>query len=252
VSFEGGSGTEGRTRFGDEVTAASAARSSGRMRRGLPRAAEAVVAAVGLLVSLPLLAVAAVVVRSTSRGPVLFRQRRMGRGGRPFVLLKLRTMRHLAEGAAVTVAGDARVTPVGRWLRWAKVDELPELWNVLRGDMALVGPRPEVPELVDTDDSQWRAVLAVRPGITDPVTLSLRHEEALLAGVDGDRDEYYRRVLQPYKLCGYLEYLGRRSVWTDLGVLARTVWAVAAPGSVSPPTREEIAGPESEPHPPGV
>jgi lipopolysaccharide/colanic/teichoic acid biosynthesis glycosyltransferase len=138
--------------------------------------------------------------------------------------LKLRTMRHGVGGALVTAEGDARVTSVGRILRRTKLDELPELWNVLHGDMSLVGPRPEIPELVDVDEPVWRSVLSVRPGITHPVTIVLRNEEALLARVPGDRERYYRDVLQPWKLEGYVRYLQRRSPWTDLGVLLKTLW----------------------------
>jgi lipopolysaccharide/colanic/teichoic acid biosynthesis glycosyltransferase len=111
-------------------------------------------------------------------------------------------------------------------LRKTKLDELPELWNVLRGDMSLVGPRPEVPRYVDMKHPLWQLVLKARPGITDPTTLSLRNEELLLSQVNGDRERFYMEVLLPFKLRGYLKYLRIRTIGTDVGVLWRTVIAV--------------------------
>jgi lipopolysaccharide/colanic/teichoic acid biosynthesis glycosyltransferase len=191
---------------------------------GLPRAVEATLACLGLAVASPVLLIAAGLVAATSPGPILFRQQRAGLNGRPFTLLKLRTMRVAPEGSLLTTAGDARITPVGRWLRRFKLDEIPQLWNVVRGDMSLVGPRPEVPRYVD-DSPLWRQVLSARPGLTDPVTLRLRDEEKLLASVD-DAESFYRERLLPWKLRGYRDYLERRSWATDLGVLGATALAV--------------------------
>ena len=207
---------------------------------GLPRAVEMALAAVGLLVTAPLLLVAAVAVTLTSPGPALFRQERVGRGGRPFMLLKLRTMRVGQGGPSLTAAGDPRVTATGRLLRRTKIDELPALWNVIKGDLALVGPRPEVPGYVDAADPLWVAVLSVRPGITDPVTLALRNEETLLAAVDGDRETFYREVLGVYKRLRYLEHLRGRTAWGDVRVLLATLAGVIVPGRVPPPTVDEI------------
>ena len=192
---------------------------------GLPRAFEASLACLGLAVASPVLLLAAGLVAATSPGPVLFRQQRVGLGGRPFTLLKLRTMRVAPEGSQLTASGDSRITPVGRWLRRFKLDELPQLWNVVRGDMSLVGPRPEVPRYVDPQDPLWRQVLSARPGLTDPVTLRLRDEEALLAASE-DPERFYRERLLPWKLRGYRDYLERRSWVSDLGVLGATVLAV--------------------------
>ena len=125
---------------------------------------------------------------------------------------------------------------MGRWLRKAKVDELPELWNVLKGDMSLVGPRPEVPRYVDMNNPLWKLVLEARPGITDRITLSLRNEEALLAAANADREEFYLNTLQPFKLQGYLSYLRERSFWRDVRVLVETCGAVVLPGWALPPT----------------
>lgn len=208
--------------------------------RGLPRPLEALAALLGLLLCAPLLFLIALAVRLGSAGPALFRQTRIGRHGRPFVLYKFRSMTIDTPGSAVTAADDRRVTPVGRLLRRSKLDELPALWNVLAGDLSLVGPRPEVPRYVDLEDPRWQRVLAVRPGLTDPVTLRLRNEEALLATVEGDRDAFYRHHLLPYKLRGAHDYLAQRSAWTDLVVLARTALAILRPQQAPPPSREEI------------
>lgn len=212
--------------------------------RGLPRAVEATLACLGLAVASPVLLATACLVAATSPGPVLFRQQRAGLGGRPFTLLKLRTMKVAPEGSQLTASGDARITPVGRWLRRFKLDEIPQLWNVARGDMSLVGPRPEVPRYVD-ESPLWRQVLAARPGLTDPVALRLRDEEALLASVAAggdDPERFYRERLLPWKLRGSLDYLERRSWTADLGVLGATVLAVLRLRRPAPPTSQEIEG----------
>lgn len=183
----------------------------------------------GLAVAAPAIFLAGAGIALTAGLPVFFRQRRVGRGGRPFTLIKLRSMRVSRGGPQVTARGDSRVTPFGRFLRRSKLDELPQLWNVFKGDMSFVGPRPEVPELVDPSNPLWRRVLLARPGLTDPVTVRLRDEELLMAGVEGDREAFYRETLQPFKLEGYCEYLQRRSWRTDLGVLFETVLAILWP-----------------------
>jgi lipopolysaccharide/colanic/teichoic acid biosynthesis glycosyltransferase len=213
---------------------------SDRAGHGIPRVIEAGVALVGLIALAPILALAAVAIALTSRGPVLFRQQRTGRGGRTFFLYKLRTMQPAATGPQVTARDDSRVTRVGRLLRKTKLDELPELWNIVTGDMSLVGPRPEVPRYVDLHNPLWRLVLQVRPGLTDPMTLRLRNEEALLAQVTGDRERFYLETLQPFKLRGYVEYLQRRTWWSDLTVVWQTLVVVALPHKAPLPTVEEL------------
>lgn len=207
---------------------------------GLPRPLEIVLALLGLAVLSPVLLAAALAIAVTSRGGVLYRQERLGRDGRRFRLLKLRSMTAGGGGPRVTVAGDRRVTAVGRFLRRTKLDEVPGLWNVVRGDMSLVGPRPEVAEYVDLEDPLWRRVLAVRPGLVDPTTLALRHEEELLAGLGEEAFDFYASTLVPYKLLGYSAYLDRRTAASDLAVLARTLLAVMTPRQNSSPGREEI------------
>lgn len=209
---------------------------------GIPRTVEVIIACFGLTLSLPILLLAALATAITSRGPVLFRQARMGRGGRVFTMYKLRTMTVSAAGPQVTAGDDERITGVGRLLRKSKIDELPELWHLLKGDMALVGPRPEVPKYVDAQAPLWRRVLQARPGLTDPITVCLRSEEALLASVPGDREQFYLRVLQPLKLKGYVEYLQRRSWQSDLLVLRDTIWAVILPRRTTEVALQSILG----------
>jgi len=149
-------------------------------------------------------------------------------------------MRVANSGPLVTAGDDTRVTPIGKFLRKTKLDELPELWNILKGDMSLIGPRPEVPRYIDLEDPMWRLVLEARPGIADPMTLRLRNEEALLVEVEGDRERFYLETLLPFKLEGYLTYLQARSWRSDLKVLWQTVIVVAFPNKTPLPTLEEI------------
>lgn len=194
----------------------------------LKRGVDIVASGAGLLLLAPLGMLIAAAIRLESPGPVLFGQWRVGRGGRRFRLWKFRSMVVDAEarGARITSAGDTRVTRVGRWLRRWKLDELPQLWNVLVGEMSLVGPRPEVPEWVEHWPERWKPVLlAVRPGLTDVVSLELRDEEALLAKQE-DPLAYYREVLLYRKARRCAAYLRRRTPASDWGVLWRTAWAV--------------------------
>jgi len=163
----------------------------------------------------------------------------MGMKGQEFVLFKLRTMSAAQKGPMITAADDQRVTKIGRILRKTKIDELPELWNVLRGDMSFVGPRPEVSEFVDLADPLWQEILEHRPGITDPVTLRLRNEEQLLARV-ANKERYYREVIQPYKLRGYTKFVREKSWKTDIRIIGRTLRAVAFPKTVKAPSKEEM------------
>ena len=200
---------------------------------GLPRWIEAPLAAGALAVSAPVILLAATATVLHSGGPVIFRQQRVGRHGRLFTMFKLRSMVATAGGPSVTAAGDARVTPVGRVLRKLKVDELPELWNVVIGDMRRVGPRPELPALVDLRDPRWIEALSSAPGITDPTTLKLRDEEAILRAAGGSCELFYRTHLQPFKLAGYVEYQRIRTWRSDLLVLLRTAAAaLRLPGAV--------------------
>jgi FlaA1/EpsC-like NDP-sugar epimerase/lipopolysaccharide/colanic/teichoic acid biosynthesis glycosyltransferase len=179
-------------------------------------------AVVGLLVSLPLLMVVAIAVRLDSPGPVLFRALRVGRAGRPFRVYKFRSMFVDADrGPAITRGVDPRVTRVGRIIRPLRIDELPQLLNVLKGDMSLVGPRPEAPSIVERYTEGQREVLQVRPGITGPTQLGSLDESAQLPA-DGEPTEYYVRHLLPGKLAQDLQYVRTRTFTGDLGILLRT------------------------------
>jgi lipopolysaccharide/colanic/teichoic acid biosynthesis glycosyltransferase len=184
------------------------------------RAFDLISAIAGVFFLLPFLAVISILVRLTSKGPVFFRQVRVGRAERPFELLKFRSMREGAEkGSQLTATGDPRITPLGAWLRRTKVDELPQLWNVLRGDMSLVGPRPEVPPFVARYTQRQREVLGVRPGITGPEVNV--YEEELLAR-QADKERFYLSTILPAKLENDLVYAKAVRFSTDMNVLYQT------------------------------
>lgn len=191
------------------------------------RVFDTVVSCLGLAIASPALLAAAVAIKVDSPGPVIFRQKRVGLSGVPFEILKFRTMRVDAEkvGAQLTVGADPRITKVGAFLRAWKIDELPQLVNVVKGDMALVGPRPEVPRYVELYTPEQRRVLSVRPGITDPASIEFRNESELMAE-QADPEHYYREVIMPRKVQLNLDYLARRSLATDLGILFATAKAV--------------------------
>lgn len=192
------------------------------------RAFDATAAAAGLVLLSPLLLAVAIAIRLDSPGPVLFRQERVGRHGAPFRILKFRTMRTDAErgGRQITVGDDPRITRVGAVLRRAKIDELPQLINVLRGEMALVGPRPEVPRYVARYDARQRRVLDVRPGITDPASVAYRDENARLARAE-DPERVYVEEIMPAKLEMNLDYLRTRTLRSDVGVILGTLARLA-------------------------
>jgi lipopolysaccharide/colanic/teichoic acid biosynthesis glycosyltransferase len=183
-----------------------------------------------LVATSPLWLVIAVIVKIDSRGPVLFRQERVGRRGQSFRIAKFRTMTVANDGPLVTASGDNRVTRAGKWLRAAKADEIPQFLNVIVGEMSLVGPRPEVPAYVAKwSDSDRDTILSVRPGITDPASIKFRGESGVLAS-QADPEAYYVDVLLPMKAQMYVDYVNHQSVKSDLGILFKTVVAVARPG----------------------
>jgi lipopolysaccharide/colanic/teichoic acid biosynthesis glycosyltransferase len=189
----------------------------------MKRAFDFGVALGGLVILSPLLAAAAGLVKLSSPGPAIYRGVRVGRDGRTFEILKLRTMVLGADtqGPAVTSAADARVTPVGRFLRRTKFDEVPQLVNVLRGEMSLVGPRPEHPEFVKHYSDDQRRVLAVRPGVTSPAALIYMSEEEKLAGDDPAAE--YVSTIMPHKLALDLEYVRTATFAGDLRIIGRTL-----------------------------
>ena len=180
------------------------------------------IAAAGLMALSPLMAIIAIALVAESGFPIFYRQKRIGKDGRPFTILKFRSMRANTSGAAITAANDLRITRVGALLRKLKLDELPQLINVVRGDMRLIGPRPEVPDYVDVANPLWRTVLRSSPGITDLATLAFRNEEEILGGVSNP-DAYYRSSILPAKLHLNVRYQQSRTPARDLKLLWLTV-----------------------------
>lgn len=200
----------------------------------LKRILDLVASLLGLLFGAPIWMSVALLVKLSSPGPILHRAVRVGRNGEPFVVFKFRTMRVSDEPhPGVTAAGDPRVTAIGRILRRTKVDELPQLLNVLKGDMSLVGPRPEDPRFLDPLSDAQREVLTARPGITGPSSIAFRNEERLLAAHLGQEERFYREEIAPAKLALDLEYVRSRSFWGDIKLLLRTARAILS--SADPP-----------------
>jgi lipopolysaccharide/colanic/teichoic acid biosynthesis glycosyltransferase len=192
----------------------------------IKRLADCVAAGAGLAVLAPLFLATALLILLHDGRPVLFRQERIGRGGQPFFLWKFRTMRQAGSGPLLTVAGDPRITRLGHFLRRTKLDELPQLWNVLKGEMSLVGPRPEVRRYVERYTREQRRVLALTPGITDPASLAYIDEENVLAAFP-DPESAYVEVVMPKKISLNLDYAARASFLADLQVVLKSIGLVA-------------------------
>lgn len=209
-----------------------------RRQAALKRAFDLVVALVVILLTSPLLVAGWLAATLSTRRNGLFRQDRIGRGGEPFQVIKLRTMR-VVPGleSTVTTSGDARVTRTGSWLRRYKIDELPQLVNVLRGEMSLVGPRPDVSGFADLLTGEDRIVLSVRPGITGPGALAYRHEEEILASVP-DPERHNREVIWPDKVRINREYVRSWTFRGDLACLLATLRSTLSAHTVEP--AEEI------------
>ncbi len=197
------------------------------------RMADLSLSALGLVLLFPLLAFMALALFIADGRPVLFWQERVGKGGAPFRIAKFRTMRtRRTPDSLITVDEDDRVTPLGRWLRRLKIDELPQLWNVVRGEMSLIGPRPEVPKFVDLMHPLWREVLSVRPGITDLASILYKDEAESLRGV-ADPEAHYREWILPKKLEWNRQYMRDRSFRSDLLLLLVTVRYAFLPAGYS-------------------
>jgi lipopolysaccharide/colanic/teichoic acid biosynthesis glycosyltransferase len=178
---------------------------------------------IGLLIFSPLFAAVSLLIKLDSRGPVFFRQERIGRNFEPFRIYKLRTMAAYTEGGSlITVGGDTRITRMGKVLRTSKIDELPQLLNVLKGEMSLVGPRPEVRKYVQLFESDYKRLLEIRPGITDPASIKYSSEETILAVSQNWEEEYVGKIL-PEKIKLSLDYVNNHGVVSDLKLIAKTV-----------------------------
>ncbi len=193
------------------------------MKRGL----DIIVSFLGLVVLCPLVLLVAGAIKLDSRGPIFFRQERIGRGFRPFFIFKFRTMAQdsIARGQSITVGDDPRITRVGWFLRKAKIDELPQLINVLRGEMTFVGPRPEVPQYVKLFRQDYEEILKVRPGITDLASIKYCDEAAILGQCENPEEEYVTHVL-PDKISLGKEYIRQSSLLFDLTVIFKTLLKV--------------------------
>jgi lipopolysaccharide/colanic/teichoic acid biosynthesis glycosyltransferase len=216
-------------------SAAEAAKRAGFYRNAGKRAIDFAIAFAGLLILSPLMIVVAILVKCTSLGPILYLQNRVGRGGKTFRIAKFRSMVADADrkGPGITASDDPRVTRLGAMLRESKIDELPQLWNVLRGDMSLVGPRPELPAYVAGYTCEQRRVLTVRPGLTDIASIRYRHEEKVLAESDSP-EEFYRSAVLPHKLALNIEYIDHMSLSFDTRLIFQTLKCLFEPPPSGP------------------
>ena len=192
----------------------------------MKRLFDLVASALGLIVLSPLFLILAIWIKLDSKGPVFYRQVRVGRHNKDFRIYKFRTMKVGADaGSLVTIGQDSRITRSGRFIRKFKMDELPQLINVLVGDMSLVGPRPEVRHYVDYWTPEQMRVLDVRPGITDLASIKFRNENELMEKAE-DPEKYYIEVIMQEKLKLYLEYVDHHSFWSDIGLIFKTIWSI--------------------------
>ncbi|HHU66210.1 sugar transferase [Streptococcus sp.] len=194
------------------------------VNRAVKRIFDFIASLIGVIIISPILIVVAICIKLDSKGNILFLQKRVGKNGEPFYIYKFRTMVTDAEklGAQITVGKDSRITKVGAVLRKYKIDELPQLFNVLKGDMSLVGPRPEVPKYVELYTEEERKVLEVRPGITDLASLRYRDENDILAKVENP-EEYYINVIMKDKLKLNLEYIEKSNIIFDIYLVIKTI-----------------------------
>tara|TARA_B100000900_G_scaffold415898_1_gene447757 strand:- start:287 stop:871 length:585 start_codon:yes stop_codon:yes gene_type:complete len=178
----------------------------------------------GLIILSPLFLLVALIIKISSKGPILFKQKRIGKNGNIFTLVKFRSMKIVQQTTTtVSVKGDKRITIVGAFLRRFKLDELPELWNVLVGEMSLVGPRPDVPGFADLLEGNDRLILNLRPGITGPASLKYANEEEILAKVTHP-EKYNKEVIFPDKVRINLDYYNRQNIWLDLKIIFATIF----------------------------
>ena len=194
----------------------------------MKRLLDVIAAAIGLLLLTPLFAVVICMIKQHDRGPIFYHARRIGKDGKEFAVYKFRSMIIDADkqGPAVTTSGDDRITPIGKFLRNTKLDELPQLLNVLNGEMSLVGPRPEDPRYVEKYTPVQRKILAYKPGITSAASLTYRDEESLLSGKDWET-QYLSKVM-PDKIAIDLEYCDRANIGQDLILIFKTIFSMFA------------------------
>jgi lipopolysaccharide/colanic/teichoic acid biosynthesis glycosyltransferase len=214
-----------------------------RLPQAFERSFDVACSAIGLLLLMPAFVAVALTIILDDGSPVFFSQTRVGQHGKPFRIWKFRTMRFCSQGSAITAAGDSRITRAGEKLRKYKLDELPQLFNVLKGEMSLVGPRPEVPEYVQFQTPIWQAVLQVRPGITDVATLLYRDEETIL-GASRNPNAFYVESVLPAKLLLNHAYLLSRSFLRDLKLIFVTIRYSLFPQRLDPDLLKKTFLPE--------
>lgn len=188
----------------------------------MKRSFDVILSGIGILIFLPFGLLIALFIKCDSRGPVFFKQKRVGLNGKLFDLIKFRTMKCHMTGLKITSADDPRVTRVGKYLRKWKIDEIPQLINTIKGDMSLVGPRPEVPDYIQFYDTEQLKVLSVRPGITDLASIKYRNESLLFKEVE-NVNEYYVNNIMPDKIKLNLEYVNGRSLFSDISLILKTI-----------------------------
>lgn len=195
-----------------------------RVQLILKRSFDIIISVIGLLFLVPIFLIIAIVIKIDSKGPVFFKQIRVGKNGREFKIFKFRTMKENAEkkGMQITINGDSRITKSGYFLRKYKIDELPQLINVLIGDMSFVGPRPEVPKYVAMYDENQRSILKIRPGITDIASIKYRDENSILAKSE-DPEQTYIQDIMPRKIELNIKYIKNMSVLYDIGLIIKTI-----------------------------
>ena len=192
--------------------------------RAIKRIFDILASGIGIIILSPVLIIIALRIKTGSDGPVFFKQVRVGQGGKEFKILKFRTMVVDAEklGRQITDGADNRITKVGAFLRKYKLDELPQLFNVFKGDMSLVGPRPEVPRYVNMYTEEQRRVLEVKPGITDLASIRYRDENELLGQAENP-DEFYINTIMPDKLALNMEYINKSNIFFDIYIIINTI-----------------------------
>jgi lipopolysaccharide/colanic/teichoic acid biosynthesis glycosyltransferase len=189
----------------------------------LKRTFDIVFSLTGLLLIFPVMLITGLIIKLSSKGPAIFKQQRAGRYGIAFTMYKFRTMVVNHGGSSVSVSGESRITPLGAVLRKLKIDELPELWNILIGDMSFVGPRPDMPDYAARLQGEQRAILCVRPGLTSPASIKYVREEELLSKVK-DPQKYFDEVIWPDKMRMNMEYIRDLSFTKDVKIILKTVF----------------------------
>jgi lipopolysaccharide/colanic/teichoic acid biosynthesis glycosyltransferase len=182
---------------------------------------------IGLILLSPFLVIIGILIKISDKGPIFYRSKRIGQNFKPFYLLKFRTMVVNAEelGPSITKGGDQRITKIGKFLRKTKLDELPQLWNVVKGELSLVGPRPEVEKYISFYKDDYKEILKIRPGITDYAAIKFRNEEEILAKFEDVEKAYIENVL-PEKIKLYKTYLNEIGFLTDLKIIFKTLWGI--------------------------